>query len=83
MVSKPNVFSEKTLVPVSLLVAIIGCVFWLASVTVKSTYLSERMDAVEIRERIRDSSVAELGNQLARIDSKVDFIYESVRRKEK
>ncbi len=79
----PNVFSEKTLIPVSFVVVLVGCVFWLASMTMKSTYLSDRLDGVEVRERVRDANLTELSTQLARIDSKVDFIYESIRRKEK
>ena len=79
----PNVFSERTLMPVSMVVAIIGCVFWLASMTVKSTYMENRVEAIEARESARDSAYTDLMRRLERIDTKVDFIYESVKRRDK
>lgn len=74
----PRIFSERTLVPISLFAAVVPMIFWVGS-------LAARVDAAEAdrgralaHERATYAEIAQLRETVATIDAKVTTIYEIV-----
>lgn len=64
-----NILSEGTLIPVSLLVVIVGGVFWLSSMYAQTNANAESV--VEIKQQQKDDR-KEIMDRLSLIDGKID-----------
>ncbi len=78
-----SVLSEKTLMPVSFVVMVVGVVVWLVSVAAKVEAQANAIDRIQTHNRDADTVSLEIMKRLERIDTKVDFLYEAARAKQR
>jgi hypothetical protein len=90
------IFSEQTLLPISLVVVLLsgvcGAAYWISDQASATVHLEERfteyksahdaaIDAIEERDQRQWQVLLEVQRKLERMDAKVDYIYESTKRR--
>lgn len=77
------VLSEKTLIPLSAVAAIAWLVFWLATVAVRANATADDFEKYKAERAQYDAAMLDLVKRVERIDARVDYIYESIRQKQR
>lgn len=82
MPTKPTKITEKTYVPISLVMAMIGAlvsvVFWASGIAARAERANEKVDRVE--ESLE--AIPEIQTKVGRIEERVNLIYDSLRNHE-
>lgn len=76
----PGVFSERTLVPVSLFTVVAGVVFWVGSVAARLEAAERTITESTARERALYAEIGQLNSQVSGIDAKVTTILDLMQR---
>jgi hypothetical protein len=72
-------FTENTFIPVSLVITVVVAAFWIGSIFFQTAALQTRVEKMAERDHERDLTTTEILQRLERIDTRVDYIYESIK----
>lgn len=67
-----DTLTEKTLMPLSLVMTLGGIVFWASSIAARADMANERVGRIENREQM----ILQMREDVARISERVDLIYD-------
>lgn len=70
-------FGESTVIPVSFVMTIIGITIWFATIAARTDALADALTEMQARNLERDRLAVEVLQKLERIETRVDYIYES------
>lgn len=77
---KSSIFSERTLIPVSLLTTLVGVVFWTGTIAARLEAAERTITESTGRERAMYAEFAQLHSQVSGIDAKVTTILDLMQR---
>jgi len=66
------IISERTLMPISLVLIFLGGVAWLTSIAADVKFTSNTIEKVEIKQERYNATLSEINSRLSRIEGKLE-----------